>query len=252
VSKIIDDVIGEYATISLLEAEKVKLFNRSDKKYVFHNEYLGDILDALKEHYTILEAGNILNQPYYSIYFDTPDCAMYLAHHNGRPIRYKMRIREYTSTGISFLEVKEKTNKGQTLKSRVKADKAIEELATEYDQFIQKKTPFNRESLKAQLITKFNRITLISKERPERITLDTNLEFSYLGESLKLPHLVIAELKREKATAYSEFPAQMKKYKIKSLAVSKYCLGMALLNPTIKKNLFRTKLRKVHKITQKT
>jgi hypothetical protein len=250
--QLLDDIISTFTTINLQEAEKVKLFNRSDTKYIFHQDYLNSILEALLPYYTVLEAGNILNQPYYSIYFDTPEFSMYLAHHNRRPTRYKMRIREYTSTGTSFLEIKQKTSKGKTIKSREKTAKAIESLDIAHESFIGRKTPFNLDSLQAQLITKFNRITLISKDRPERITLDTNLEFIYQGKSIQLTNLVIVELKRESSKAPSEFPAQMKKYHIRPLSVSKYCLGMALLNPNIKHNLFKRKLTKVQKITQKT
>lgn len=248
--KKLENIIRAYETISLEEAEKVKLFNRSDNKYIFQIQVLYEVLHALKEQYRVLEAGGYVNQPYFSVYYDTAGFNMYLDHHNERPVRYKMRVREYRSTGVSFLEVKQKTSKGQTIKSREIAEVNPDSISPSHDLFIKAKTPFDRENLFPQLTTSFNRITLISKTRSERITLDTNLTFSYQGKVLELPALVIAELKRESSLAYSEFPAQMKLHHIKDLAVSKYCLGLALLHPAIKKNLFKSKIHKVQKLTQ--
>jgi hypothetical protein len=250
VDKLLEDIIGTYETIGLKEAEKVKLFDRSDRKYIFSLDYLYPVLEALQPYYQVLEAGSFVNQPYFSIYYDTEEFSMFLAHHNNRPRRVKMRIREYKSTGVSFLEVKQKTRLGQTVKSREKAASMEDMIDEAHAAFIQEKTPFTREQLHAQLITQFNRITLISKERPERMTLDTQLSFTYRGRSLDLPQLVIAELKRESSRAVSRFPGEMKKHGIRALSVSKYCLGMALLNPDIKHNLFNPKLAKVKKLTQ--
>ena len=43
---------------------------------------------------------------------------MFHNHHNGKLNRYKIRFRDYINTKNSFLEVKFKTNKGETIKSR--------------------------------------------------------------------------------------------------------------------------------------
>ena len=45
---------------------------------------------------------------------------MYLAHQNGRVIREKIRVRTYVSSGLTFLEVKNKNNKGRTDKKRIR------------------------------------------------------------------------------------------------------------------------------------
>jgi hypothetical protein len=55
-------------------------------------------------------------QPYLTLYFDTESFDNYIAHHNGKRPRFKIRMRKYVSSGFSFLEVKEKDNR--TARSR--------------------------------------------------------------------------------------------------------------------------------------
>ena len=54
-----------------------------------------------------------------TLYFDTPDRQMYAEHQRGRKNRQKIRVRRYESSGVSFLEVKRKNNKGRTDKKRM-------------------------------------------------------------------------------------------------------------------------------------
>ncbi len=49
---------------------------------------------------------------YTTLYFDTPARDCYRDHHNGRMHRRKYRMRDYSSNGTTFFEVKTKTNKG--------------------------------------------------------------------------------------------------------------------------------------------
>jgi hypothetical protein len=62
--------------------------------------------------------------------------------------------------------------------------------------------------------------------------------------------IVIAESKKMKYT-HSAFVNEIKRKKINSNSVSKYCLGMASLNPGIKQNNFKSILNKINKLNNK-
>ena len=105
--------------IRLDEMNEVKLMNRVDRKYWFHLDRLENLLHSIKNDYFILNIDGQSILPYATSYFDTTQNNMYTSHVNGKLNRYKVRRRTYVSTGISFLEVKFKSNKGKTIKNLI-------------------------------------------------------------------------------------------------------------------------------------
>ena len=55
---------------------------------------------------------------YDTLYYDTLDLQMYLRHHDRQLRRQKIRVRTYVDSQLTFLEVKNKSNKGRTLQAR--------------------------------------------------------------------------------------------------------------------------------------
>lgn len=243
----IEKRLESLASIQLEEAEKVKLFDRTDSKYIFHIDQLGKVFESLSDEYRILEAGSSRNQAYKSLYFDTKNFKLYYGHHNGLANRYKVRIREYVSTATFFLEIKFKTNQDRTLKKRCLATDIRDELNTEQLNFIANNTPFNASELQAFTWTNFNRITLIHKTKPERVTIDTDPQWIYGEKALTLPSLVIAEVKRDKMEI-SSFAVHLKEMHIQEIGFSKYCIGNAFLNSDLRYNLFKPTLLSIKKI----
>jgi len=98
----------------------------------------------------------------------------------------------------------------------------------------------------------FNRITLVSSDQTERITLDYNLWFSNLltDHSIEIPGISIAEIKYGSHLTGSPFHAALRRRKVVPRRFSKYCIGMAMLNPELKQNLFKEKVRYVKKINE--
>ena len=117
--KNIHEAIQHFDPISLGEMDAVKLMNRTDTKFVFHTSKLADLLSLSLEHYQVLQIGEKRDFLYNSLYYDTEGLDLYLAHHNGKRPRFKVRFREYMETGTVFLEVKRKTNKERTRKCRI-------------------------------------------------------------------------------------------------------------------------------------
>jgi len=118
------------------------------------------------------------------------------------------------------------------------------------EEFLNEYTPFECDRIIPVLENSFNRVTLVNATQTERITLDFNLWFSSTvsDNSIEVPGVAIAEIKYGDHLAGSKFHTALKEVKIRSGRMSKYCIGMAMLNPDLKQNLFMQKVRKVHKI----
>ncbi len=221
--------------------------NRVDTKYVFSEEDLPTLLENIRPAYRALSFDNTHYTCYSSLYFDSPQFDCYLQHHNGRLNRHKYRMREYHSTGDCFFEIKQKNNKGRTVKSRM-AIPAIEESFSEDAQDFLNNQVGKGLDLKPKLWTKFSRITLVDANCTERVTLDCNVEFRTDQRLCKLPGVVIAEVKQKKDSRHSSIRQQLRIHKVRPLRVSKYCLGTHLLNPELKSNRFKSKLRAIQKL----
>jgi hypothetical protein len=227
--------------------DNVKLMNRTDTKFTFSRERLYNMLTSLKPHYKVLEVKGKRISSYKTLYYDTTDFNLYLAHHNGQLNRYKIRHRSYVESGTGFLEVKFKSNKGRTIKERIKQKDAPQHWETESGAFLNEKTPFKIETLIPAIWVNYSRITLVSRMNEERVTIDLNLEFIRHNSLENFGGLVIAEVKQGKKQA-SEFLKLMKCERIREGSISKYCMGVAVTDASVKKNNFKEKLLHIKQI----
>lgn len=243
----VNDILKAYQPITLEEMDKAKLMDRTDTKFTFSYENLMKVLEEVKNNYKVLEIENCRASTYQTLYYDTADLSLYLKHHSGKLNRYKVRHRTYVESKLGFLEVKFKNNKGRTIKKRIKIMEVPQQWATETSDFIQAKTPFAAETLVPNIWVNYKRITLVNNENAERVTIDTELEFINKDFTEKMTNLVIAEVKQEKKSP-SVFLGAMKKFRIREGSISKYCMGVAVTNKTIKKNNFKEKLISLNNI----
>ena len=241
------DEIKLFDPISLGEMDKVKLMDRTDTKYWFHADHLQNLLESIQESYYILTMHNETALPYSTIYFDTNTNGMYTAHHNGKLNRYKIRRRSYVLSGISFLEVKFKNNKGRTIKKRIQADFEKDGFNDTENAFIHDITPFTTDDLSQSLINSFSRITLVNKSFSERCTVDFNLNFKYVPKQIMLNNLVVAEIKAEGSPSTSPLGRALRNQRIKTSGFSKYCIGKAMTDSSVKRNAFNHKIRMIEK-----
>ena len=226
------------------------LLDRSELKYVMPLTWLVPALVELRSAYRVLVvAGQPLSR-YRTLYFDTDDLAMYRRHHAGAPDRFKVRAREYVDSHTAFLEVKHKTGARHTVKSRIATPAPITALISQATDFLAETCPYSADELAACLWNHYTRITLVSKHRPERVTLDMNLAFVREAECAGLPGIVIAEVKYAGARQASEFARRMRERRVRDTSFSKYCMGVSLLYPEVKHNRFKAKQRLVMRITQ--
>ncbi len=236
-----------FAPIQLEQMDQVKLMDRMDQKFWFHEEHLHGILQSVRNDYYILDINGQFEFPYSSTYFDTPENRMYLRHHNGNLNRYKIRRRSYLSSGICFLEIKNKSNKGRTFKKRITADMNELIFSSEEREFIHANSPYSCQDLSPSLENQFSRLTLVNKNFRERCTVDRNLRYATGGTWIRLENLTIIEIKTDGRKSVSPLALALREERIRASGFSKYCVGRVLTDQELKRNAFKSKIRKIQK-----
>ena len=233
--------------IQLEEMSQVKLMNRTDRKYWFNYDQLEYLLKSVSNDYLLLHIDGQSHLPYATTYYDTEKNKMFIDHQNGKLNRYKIRRRSYVASKISFLEVKFKTNKGRTIKKRIPAGYGnILFTEAEYH-FLSKIIPFSCLDLEPSLFNNFTRLTLVNKNFKERCTIDLNLQFENSDRKVSLDQLVIVEIKSEGHSASSSLALALRDHRIKTSGFSKYCIGRTVTDPSLKRNAFKKKIRRIEK-----
>lgn len=240
--------ITEFKPIELQEMEKASFMNRTDEKFWFHSKHLPGIIQSIYNDYYILSIKGQNKFPYATTYYDTADDEMYIMHHNGKLKRIKIRKREYVFSGLTFLEIKEKNNKGKTLKRRIERSVPKSNgFTAKESELINTTTAFDTSSLKSTLKNSFTRITLVNKNFTERCTIDYDLTFKANKTTRPLDSIAIIEIKSDKFNKESPLKKCLNDLRIRSSGFSKYCIGRVLTDPDIKNNTFKKKLRRIEK-----
>ncbi len=245
----INSLLFQYTHTTLDELAEAALLERKERKYLISSEQAADIIEKFKDDYYVLQIESQRVGRYETLYFDTDDMMIYMQHHNGRKNRYKLRSRLYASTGISFMEVKHKVNTGKTKKSRIETEKMVLDITPDLNEFLSNNFPYCPEEFHPQILNTYNRVTLVAKDHSERITIDFDLTFSHYGETVKLPKIAVVELKTGKRIDASPFEHMMREIHVRSTSFSKYCIGVALLFPNVKKNRFKSKIMQIKRMT---
>ena len=240
--------------ISLEQMSGIKLMNRTDTKFVTTLEQLHSFLRAVQGKYFIQEIDGKRIASYHTTYFDTEDYRMYHMHHAGRCVREKIRVRTYLDSNDTFFEIKNKNNHGRTKKKRISIE-ALETIHEEYDNivpFMDKHAWYRIEEVSPVIENWFNRITLVNFGKTERLTIDFNLRFHHLKSDKRdeLQRVAIIELKRD-GNVSSPALDIIRELRIKRSGFSKYCIGSAMTNDSLKRNNFKERLTMIEKIENK-
>lgn len=221
--------------------------NRVDRKFWFTAEKLEHLLEKLTPFYDILEVDGRRMVEYQTIYFDTFCNQMYLHHHNGYRDRYKIRRRKYETSEYGFFEIKRKTNKQRTVKKRITIPFHEGAITEAEIRFI--KENFSCGQLNPQPVhfNVFRRISLISKQKNERCTVDVQLIVRKGKEEVSLEKLAIIELKQGNLIQASPLMAFLKELGIWRKGLSKYCTGRSLIEQDLKRNNFKPRLLHLEK-----
>ena len=250
--KIIESILARFSPISLMEMDQVRLMNRIDTKFTAPLFLLPEVLNGFQKDYLAQEINGSFLNAYRTLYLDTADRAMYFDHHNDRRKREKIRVRSYFDSQTVYLEVKNKNNKGRTKKRRFQLPEMLAYHEKEAEKFLKKYAKYPLETLFPRLESRFYRITLVNKMKTERLTIDIDLMFCNPSNGVEKPmnNLVVIELKQQ-AHQPSYAKSLLTGLKIRPMAISKYCLGTILTVPDIKSNLFKEKIIRINKISEK-
>lgn len=100
----VQEVLNSFEPISLKEMDRVKLMDRTDRKYNFNISLLPELLKMVRDDYRALEVEGTRMSRYETLYYDTPEFDLFQNHHNGKTNRYKIRLRRYVETKLTFLK----------------------------------------------------------------------------------------------------------------------------------------------------
>ncbi len=232
-------MLADYEPISLEAMGHVSLLRRVDTKLVLREAQLLQALAQVADDYQVLEISGCRVHRYQTLYFDTPDYMFYRQHHNGQRDRYKVRARAYLDSGDAFLEVKRKTNQDVTVKDRLPIAGITSRFDLRARAFLAERMPCAVDSLWPVLWTDFQRITLVSKHRPERMTLDIGLSWRAGKQGFSFPRLAVVEVKQSAYSLHSELMGRLRELGVRPLSFSKYCFGISQLIPAVKQNHFK-------------
>jgi hypothetical protein len=241
-------LVERFDPISLAEMDAVALLNRVDLKYMLTLQDLLGALETIVPYYRILSVAQVRLNRYQTLYFDTPEFSLYRQHHNGSQNRHKVRFRRYVDSDLAFLEIKHKDNKDRTQKKRLRVLAITDTFDDKMRQFLSNALLIDPARLEAKLWNHFIRITLVSKQTIERLTLDLDLRFDAGTQIRYMSGLAIAEVKQEHLSRQSCFVQQMRRLCVYPLNFSKYCIGAALHFPSLKQNNFKPVFLRMRKL----
>ena len=246
--------LSRFDVISLedLKESDASLLNRKERKFLMTRDQFTDLLSGLGDSYRVLDVENAIMSGYSTEYYDTDSFLTYLQHHNGKASRHKLRVRHYASSDETYLEIKEKQNTGRTVKTRVQMDgydgpSVLEE--PDVEAFLASDFPYDYRAFHPVLTTDYTRVTLVSRDHPERMTFDLGLTFHTDTKSYAFPEVVVGEIKHNCPLRESPAGAHLREMGIRDTSFSKYCMGVSLIYCGMKHNRFKPNLLLLDKLS---
>lgn len=244
------DRLADFAPVSLQAIGPLTQIDRCDTKFLLSQGKLLALLASLRRDYRVLDVGGVRLHRYRTLYFDTAGFDLYRRHQRSSRSAVKVRSRQYVDSGRSFFELKRKIGPRRTVKERTETPDIVTELTAAEGSFIAARARVDTERLQPTIWNRFERITLMSKTSPERVTLDVGVHFDIRTGAIRIPGVVVGELKQERLDRTSAFFGHMRSLGSRPTGFSKYCVGAALLYPQLKRGQVRPKLRMLAKLAR--
>ena len=226
--------LDRLGSVSLEEISvEAPLMRRYDHKYVATDARANEFITSLDDQWCALRFGVERSPRYHTVYFDDVLRRTYRDHVQGRRPRFKVRSRTYQD-GTSFLEVKLKTGRGQTDKSRIPRATEANPVLTEAEHaWLSSLLPgFDTRTLRRSLSVDCRRITLHSPAHKERVTIDHSLAVALNGDwTPLLAGGVVIETKS--ATFRSRASHLLSDLDIRTVSFSKYCAGLSVVDSSV-------------------
>jgi len=219
---------------------------RVDRKYVVAPALADALFEAMAERVRVLEVDGERCAGYQSVYFDTPDRALFRMAARVAPWRSKVRTRRYCIDGTVMLEVKARTRSGATAKTRrpqppqrrLSLDPGDLEFVTAH---LARPVPVGL--LAPVLETTYRRCTLVDTAGVGRVTIDAGLRCALPdGPAVATPGHLIVETKTAGRPGAAD--RWLWSHGVRPLPFSKFCVGLAALEPGLPANRWARPLRR--------
>lgn len=253
--------LHNFQPITLTELNATASFlKRIDRKFLLNSKQFSEVIAELKEEFQVLEIAGKKVFSYDNVYMDTNDYLFYNQHQNKQKSRTKVRTRYYVDSNLAFFEYKQK-NKWVTNKYRYQFP------SEEHGFMTRGKKRFfdwvwqslyageNAPNITPSIKTNYKRITMVSKNWEERLTIDFDVKATDLRKKwakvVDLKNLVIIESKslKEKCIACKI----MKKNNIEQASsCSKYSLGVVYSGLAEKFDTFKETMERIKEIRMET
>lgn len=227
-----------FESISLEELiEQAELLTRVDRKYVVPAAEVGILMDALAGCARILEVDEGREFGYRSTYFDTPQRDSFLSAGRSQRRRWKVRTRTYLDSGSSWLEVKTRSARDQTMKQRIEhpdAHHLVDGLTPAGRSFVAPLLgPGVAASVEPVLDTVYRRTTLFLPASSSRATIDVHLRWTSLIDGTELERPAVAVIETKTGSTPSAVDRLMWSHRHRPVRISKFGVGMAALDPQL-------------------
>ena len=245
-------LVAPLAATSLSELEqRAALQTRRERKYIVSIDTLTDLVHVLQPDHGVLDIDGRRAFAYDSVYFDSQCRACYRAHIQGRRKRFKARSRLYVDSGRCVFEVKLKGSDGQTVKHALEQPREAHGVLTASAERFLTETlapialPLATGVMSACLSTRYDRLTLVSLQRAERLTCDLGL--TLVSADGRLGSIARGDvlIETKSATGISHADTVLRRLGQRPLDnLSKYCIGVALHDAGVSTNPWRHTLRR--------
>ena len=247
---LVRDRLAQFTPVALEAIAPQTAQDRCDTKFLLPQGRLLDLLDTLQSDYRVLEVGGVRLHRYRTLYFDTAGFDLYRRHQRRSRSAVKVRSRQYVDSGRSYFELKRKVGPRRTVKERTETADIVTELTATEGTFIAAHSQIETGRLQPTIWNQFERITLASKTNAERVTLDIGVHFNIQTGAIRIPGVVVGELKQERFDRTSAFFRHMRSLGSHPTGFSKYCVGAVLLYPQLNRSQARPKLRMLAKLAR--
>jgi len=253
--------VSNFEKITLDELNQTSSYlKRIDRKFLVTASQLKEILKDVTKDFKVLEIAGKRIFSYDNVYMDTDDYLFYNQHQNRFNKRTKIRTRLYVDSDLAFFEFKQKEN---WVTQKYRYSFPIEEHGTMtkgkkrfYEGVWQAMYDWEKApAITPAIRTKYKRITLVSKDGSERLTIDFSIKTENLRNQwqneIDLKNLVIIESKTLNDSCKSI--EIIKKHGIKQAhSCSKYSLWVIYSGLAEKYDTFKDTMEEIKNIRLET
>ena len=247
----ISQQLQDFSVHTLDDLAGADLMERVDIKFLIPPSSIKDLLADIKKLCSVLVVDGRRISHYRTHYYDSEDLRYYYAHHNGLLNRHKVRCRNYVELNRPFLEIKQKNNKGHTIKERIPIDAVGLPALDAHREFLLNRGISEVDELVETQVCDYFRVAFSNWSLSERITLDFGLKYSNGGRQVAAGNFAVIELKQAGYGTTSKLHRLFRRHRLRASSFSKYCIGLCLLRQReIKSNRFKPTLLRMDKLKQ--